>query len=189
MNGAANVHSIPMLRDFRAALANYGDEAREAQAVNDMTVKRSIDWFQNDLLKFWQSEIRKREEAVTNARGEYERCRMQSFGDRVPDCTDQKVALKKAQVRLEEAQEKLKAVKKWSRVLDEEMQDYQAQSQQLADMLAGEIPKAMAEMDRLLSALEAYLGVAAPMAASEASMTNQPPEAASTAPAVEPSKT
>ena len=188
MNGAANVHSIPMLRDFRAALATFGDEARESQAVNDMTVKRSIDWFQNDLPKYWQTEIRKREEAVTNARGEYERCRMQSFGDRVPDCTDQKVALKKAQVRLEDAQEKLKATKKWSRVLEEELQDYQAMSQQLADMLAGELPKAMADMDRLLSALEAYLGVAAPMATSEASMTNQPPEATSAAPAAEGAK-
>ncbi|HQU45544.1 MAG TPA: hypothetical protein PK867_22215 [Pirellulales bacterium] len=165
-----------MLRDFRAALANFADEARESQAVNDMSVRRGIDWFQNDLLKQWQSELRKREEAVTDARGEYERCRMQSFGDRVPDCTDQKVALKKAQLRLEEAQDKLKAVKKWSRVLEEEMQDYQGQSQQLADMLAGEMPKAMAEMDRLLSALEAYIGVAAPMASSEVSMTNEPPQ-------------
>jgi hypothetical protein len=183
MNGAASVHSIPMLREFRAALATFGTEAKEASAVNDMTVRRGIDWFQNDLLKFWQSEIRKREEALTNAKAEYERCRMQSFGDRPPDCTDQKVAMRKAQVRLEEAQEKVKAVKKWSRILDEEMQDYMGQSQQLTDMLSGEIPKAMADLDRMLNALEAYLGVAAPMAGSDVSMTNEPPQAASTAPA------
>ena len=163
MNGAADVRSIPMLREFRAALATFGNEAKEAAAVNDMTARRGIEWFQNDLLKFWQSEIRKREEAVTNARAEYERCRMQSFGDRPPDCTDQKVALKKAQMRLEEAQEKLKAQKKWSRILDEELQDYQGQSQQLSDMLSGEIPKAMADLDRMLTALEAYLNVSAPM--------------------------
>lgn len=180
MNGAASVHSIPMLREFRAALATYDTEAKESQAVNDMSVRRGVEWFQNDLLKHWLSEIRKREDAVTNARADYERCRMQSFGDRVPDCTDQKIALKKAQMRLEEAQEKVKAVKKWSRVLDEEMQDYQGQSQQLTDMLAGEMPKAMAELDRMISALEAYIGVAAPMGSSEVSMANQPPPAAPT---------
>lgn len=178
MNGAASVHSIPMLREFRAALATFESDGKESQAVNDMSVRRGVDWFQNDLLKQWLSEVRKREEAVTNARGEYERCRMQSFGGRPPDCTDQKVALKKAQLRLEEAQDKVKAVKKWSRVLEEEMQDYQGQSQQLTDLLSGEMPKAMAELDRMLAALEAYIGVAAPMGGSEVSMANQPPPAA-----------
>ncbi|HET6878964.1 MAG TPA: hypothetical protein VFI31_02345 [Pirellulales bacterium] len=172
MNGSADVRSIPMLREFRAALASFGTEAKEASAVNDMTVRRGIDWFQNDLLKYWQNEIRKREDAVTNARSEYERCRMQSYGGRPPDCTDQKVALRKAQLRLEEAQEKLKLQKKWSRVLEEEMQDYQGQSQQLSDMLSGEIPKAMADLDRMLSALEAYIGAMGPVG------TAEPPPAA-----------
>ncbi|HWB08548.1 MAG TPA: hypothetical protein VG826_04965 [Pirellulales bacterium] len=183
MNGAASVHSIPMLREFRAALATFATEAKESQSVNDMTVNRGLEWFQNDLLKFWQSEIRKREDAVTNAKAEYERCRMQSFGGKAPDCTDQKVALKKAQLRLEEAQEKLKRVKKWSRVLDEEAEEYRGQSQQLSDMMAGDMPKAIAELDRMLGALEAYLGVAAPMAGSETSMVNSTAEAPSTAPA------
>jgi hypothetical protein len=192
MNGAASVHSIPMLREFRAALATFATEGKESQSVNDMTVKRGIEWFQTDLLKFWQTEIRKREDALTNAKADYERCRMQSFGDRIPDCTDQKVALKKAQMRLEEAQEKHKAVKKWSRVLDEEAEEYRGQSQALTDMLAGDIPKALAELDRLLTALEAYIGVAAPMGGSEMSMANSTPETPSTAPAPqasEPAKT
>lgn len=183
MNGAASVHSIPMLREFRAALATFASDAKESQSVNDMTVKRGLEWFQNDLLKFWQTEIRKREDAVTNAKAEYERCRMQSFGGKAPDCTDQKVALKKAQIRLEVAQEKLKAVKKWSRVLDEENEEYRGQSQALSDMMAGDMPKAIAELDRLLAALEAYLGVAPTMAGSDMSMVNSAADAPSTAPA------
>ncbi len=172
-----------MLREFRAALATFATEAKESQAVNDMTVARGLDWFKNDLLKFWQSEIRKREDALTNAKSEYERCRMQSFGGRAPDCTDQKVALKKAQIRLEEAQEKLKAVKKWSRILDEEAEEYRGQSQAFSDMMAGDMPRAIAELDRMLTALEAYLGVAAPMAGGDTSMVNSTAEAPSTAPA------
>lgn len=183
MNGAASVHSIPMLREFRAALVTFATEAKESQAVNDMTVNRGIEWFQNDLLKFWQAEIRKREDAVTNAKAEYERCRMQSFGGKAPDCTDQKVALKKAQIRLEEAQEKLKAVKKWSRVLDEDAEEYRGQSQALGDMMAGDMPKAIAELDRLLNALEAYLGVAPTMAGSDMSMVNSAADAPAAAPA------
>jgi hypothetical protein len=172
-----------MLREFRAALATFATEAKESQSVNDMTVARGLDFFKNDLLKYWQSEIRKREDALTNAKADYERCRMQSFGGRAPDCTDQKVALKKAQIRLEVAQEKLKAVKKWSRVLDEEAEEYRGQSHQLSDMMAGDMPRAIAELDRMLTALEAYLGVAAPMAGSETSMVDSTAEAPSTAPA------
>ena len=94
---SAGVRSISALEDFKTILANFESEAKEALAVTDMAVRRSLEWFQHDLLKQWQSEFRRREEAVTNARAELERCRMQSFGDRTPDCTDQKVALKKAQ--------------------------------------------------------------------------------------------
>jgi hypothetical protein len=173
----AGVHSISALRDFKAILTTFGSEGGESLAVTEMAVRRGIEWFTSDLLKHWQKEVRKSEDAVTDARAELERCRMQSFGDRTPDCTDQKVALKKAQMRLEEAQRKVQAVKKWSRVLEEEAHEYRGQAQQLGDLLAGELPKAHAEMDRMLSALEAYLGLSAPAAGGETSMTNSAPSA------------
>lgn len=168
---SAGVHSIQALEDFKAILANFETEAKEALAVTDMAVRRSLDWFQHDLLKYWQSEFRKREEAVTNARGELERCRMQSFGDRTPDCTDQKVALKKAQLRLEEAETKIKAVKKWSRILEEEVGEYRGPSQELGNIIAGELPKATADLNKMLNALAAYMSVNAP-SGSTASMAS-----------------
>lgn len=174
----AGVHSISALRDFKAILTTFGSEGSEALAVTEMAVRRGIEWFTGDLLKHWQKEVRKSEDAVTDARAELERCRMQSFGDRTPDCTDQKVALKKAQMRLEEAQRKVQAVKKWSRVLDEEAHEYRGQAQQLGDMLAGELPKAHAEMDRMLTALEAYLGLSASVGGGEMSMANSATSAA-----------
>jgi hypothetical protein len=159
---SADVRSISALEDFRGILANFETEAKEALAVTDMAVRRSLEWFQHDLLKHWQSEFRRREEAVTNARGELERCRMQSYGGRTPDCTDQKVALKKAQIRLEEAETKIKAVKKWSRILEEEVGEYRGPSQELGNFLAGDLPKAAAELNKMLNALAAYMSVAAP---------------------------
>jgi hypothetical protein len=165
MNGSAGVHSIAALEELKNVLATFETEAKESLAVTDMSVRRNLEMFQQDLLKYWQSEQRKREEAVTNARGDLERCRMQSFGDRTPDCTDQKVALKKAQIRLEEAEQKIKAVKKWSRILEEEVAEYRGPSQELGNMIAGELPKAAADLTRMLNALEAYIGVSAPSGA------------------------
>ena len=162
MNGSAGVHSVAALEELKNVVTKFQTEAKEALAVTDMTVHRSLEWFQHDLLKQWQSEFRKREEAVTNARADLERCRMQSFGDRTPDCTDQKVALKKAQIRLEEAEQKIKAVKKWSRILEEEVGEYRGPAQELANVIAGDLPKAVAELNRMLLALEAYMSVKAP---------------------------
>ncbi|HEV3003212.1 MAG TPA: hypothetical protein VGX78_02080 [Pirellulales bacterium] len=165
MNGQANVHSVAALEEFKAALVKFVTEAREALSGTDMQVRRGLDWFQHDLLKHWQSEHRKREDAVVNARVDLERCRMQKFGDRTPDCTDQRVALKKAQARLEEAEQKVKAVKKWSKVLQDEADEYRGASQELGNTLAGEMPKALHDLKRMLDALYAYLETTAPSGA------------------------
>jgi hypothetical protein len=170
MNGQAGVHSIAALEEFKAALIKFDTEAREALSVTDMQVRRGLDWFQHDLLKHWQGEVRRSEDAVTNAKAELERCRMQKFGDRTPDCTDQRVALKKAQARLEEAEQKVRAVKKWSRVLHDEAEEYRSLSQELNNTLAGEIPKAAHDLKRMLDALFAYIETMAPSGAAEASM-------------------
>lgn len=187
MNGSAGVHSIAALEELKNVLANFETEAKESLAVTDMAVRRNLEMFQQDLLKYWQSEQRKREEAVTNARGDLERCRMQSFGDRTPDCTDQKVALKKAQIRLEEAEQKIKAVKKWSRILEEEVGEYRGPAQELGNMVAGELPKAAADLNRMLNALDAYIGVTAP-SGSAGSMASggDPSGVQSTAPSAAP---
>lgn len=187
MNGSAGVHSIAALEELKNVLANFETEGKESLAVTDMAVRRNLEMIQQDLLKYWQSEQRKREEAVTNARGDLERCRMQSFGDRTPDCTDQKVALKKAQIRLEEAEQKIKAVKKWSRILEEEVGEYRGPAQELGNMLAGELPKAAADLNRMLNALDAYIGVTAP-SGSAGSMASggDPSGVQSTAPSAAP---
>jgi hypothetical protein len=180
---SAGVHSVAALEELKNVVTKFQTEAKEALAVTDMGVNRSLEWFQNDLLKQWQSEYRKREEAVTNARADLERCRMQSFGDRTPDCTDQKVALKKAQVRLEEAEQKIKAVKKWSRVLEEEVGEYRGPAQELGNVIAGELPKAIADLNRMLLALEAYMNLQAPSGASVSmAVGNEPASVQSAAP-------
>jgi len=170
MNGQASVHSIAALEAFKAALVKFETEGRETLSVSDMDVRRGLEWFQNDLLKHWLSEVRRREEAVTHAKSDLERCRMQKFGDRTPDCTDQRVALKKAQARLEEAEQKVKSVKKWSRVLDEEAEEYRSQSQELNNMLAGELPKGIHDLNQMLAALDAYIGLSAPGGAADMGM-------------------
>lgn len=156
---SAGVHSIAALRHFREALCNFGAEATSALDAIMVEIHRTQDWLEHDQLKYWQVEIRRRQEAVVNAKAELDRARIAATFGRSPDCTDQKKALLRARQRLEEAEEKLAATKRWGRIVETEVSDFQGPAQQFSNLLAGNLPQALAELDRLSAALEAYLSL------------------------------
>jgi hypothetical protein len=80
--------------------------------------------------------------------------------DHVPDCTEQKTALRRAEQRLEQAHEKLKLVRQWGRELPTLIDEYLAQAQQLGNYLVDDLARGTAGLDRMIEALEGYLSVA-----------------------------
>lgn len=172
MMSSANVRSIHMLHEFRAALVNFREESSQALAAVDVEIRRMIDWLSHDQLKYWQVEIRRREDAVGEARADLNRCLMSSAGDGTPSCTDQKKALEKAKRRLAEAQDKLEKVKHWSRVVEQEVSEFRGPAQSLNNLLDGVLPQGLALLDRKVAMLEQYAdllpGGGAPSASSQA---------------------
>ena len=65
----ANVRSVDALRDFKNALIAYAEEARNALNGVDMDVRRTRDWLERDQLMYWQTQVKKRNEQVSQARG------------------------------------------------------------------------------------------------------------------------
>ena len=122
----------------------------------EVEIRRMLDWLTHDQLKYWQVEIRRREDAVGEARADLNRCLMSTASEGVPSCSDQKKALEKAKRRLTEAQEKLEKVKQWSRVVEQEVSEYRGPAQSLNNMLDGTLPMGMALLDRKIAMLEAY---------------------------------
>src|SRR5262249_36470239 len=120
MNQQARVHSIDALRDFRVAFCTFGTEAAQALTSADVEIQRMLDWLTHDQLKFWQQEVRRREDKVNEARMDLSRCLISTTATgETPACTDQKVALEKARKRLKEAEEKVKVVKHWCIVVEQ----------------------------------------------------------------------
>jgi hypothetical protein len=159
MTTPARVTSIDALRDFRAALATFRAEAQDALGANDLDIRRAFDWLAEQR-QAWQKAVREWQDKVTHAKAELFRRQAVPPGDRVPDCTQQIKALRLAQQRLEEAEQKVAACRRWGPVLERAVDEYRGPARQLSGLVEAELPKAGALLERLLVSLEAYIAVA-----------------------------
>lgn len=160
MSQGAKVKSIEMLRDFRVAFSKFGSEASQALAGVNSEIGRMMDWLTHDQFKYWKSEVRRREDAVGEAKADLSRCLIaKQPGGETPHCSDQKKALEKAKRRLKEAEEKVEKVREWVRVLEQEISEYRGPAQQLSTMLEGQLPTAFALLDRKIEILDSYAEV------------------------------
>src|SRR5438552_7194239 len=124
MDSQARVASLDRVQEFRTAYAKFGDAARQGLLTVEIEIRRMLDWLEKDQVAFWKAEIRRREEKVNEAKAALHRKRITAaFGHTVGD-TDELVALRKAQARLQEAEEKMKAVKQWYLVVEQEVNEY-----------------------------------------------------------------
>jgi exonuclease VII large subunit len=171
----ANVRSIDALKDFRNQLIAFRDSGSQVLAAVQVEIRRTLDWLSHDQAKYWQQEIRHREERVNEAKMELSRAMMsKNASGEPPPCTEQKVALAKAKQRLAEAEDKLDRVKHWVQVLQQEVEDFRGPSQTLASRLDAGLPKAVVWLDQAIASLEAYVGMAPVEEAAPVEAASQP---------------
>jgi hypothetical protein len=123
-------------------------------------------------------EVKRAKEALSETQAELFRRKLQARpGSEIRD-TEQKEAVRKAKRRLEEAEAKLEIVKKWAPVFQHAVSEYQARSRPTADMIEGDVKVALSLLDRMATALDAYIATAPPSVGANEPMAT----AASTAP-------
>src|ERR687893_309705 len=106
MAAGADVSSIPALRDWLAALAVYNSETGEALAGINMEIRRGFEWVAEQL-HLWQKAVRECEEEVVQAKAELAAKKFPGWDGKMPDTTVQEKNLRRAQARLEHAEEKV----------------------------------------------------------------------------------
>jgi hypothetical protein len=161
MSEYAQVTSIEALKDFRADLCTFGEQAKECLASVQMAAQRTLDWL-DEQAKAWQREVRHWDDAVAQARTELARRKMIRIGDRAPDCTEQEKTLRAARRRLEEAEDKLATTRRWLPAYRRALDEYHGPARQLAGFLEGEQPRALALLLQKIDALEEYVRLTAP---------------------------
>lgn len=173
MAESAQVTSLDALSDFRSALLAFGESGTAALTAVALETQRFVDWLEQDQLRFWQAEITRREEKMNEAKSALNRKRLAAtFGD-PPRDSEELHMLKIAVRKLEEAQEKIKIIQKWRNIVDRAVTEYQGQSQLMANYLEGDLPRAIATLEKTIAKLEEYLDVARPDGR-EGSVTSAP---------------
>lgn len=163
MDGPANVNSISAIQDFRNALVMYVAESKQGLTTMETEIRRAFDWIAVDRAGFWKNEIRRAMDALARARDDLHNARtFKSIGDYTPSCVDEQKAVRRAEERLKMAEAKAETVKKWTRSLQHELNEYIGRMAQFNAVLEIDLPKGMSTLDRVLRALDHYLSTKAP---------------------------
>src|SRR5262245_3577517 len=158
MRPPARVTSIDLLRDWQAAMATFRTDALDALTTAALDVRRSFDWLESQR-RAWDRAVRDRYDEVTQAKAALVRKQWVLPGQRQPDITEEIKALRLAQRRLAEAEDKVAVTKRWSPALQRAVEEYEGPMRRLADLLEGDLPKAGALIERLVADLEAYIAL------------------------------
>lgn len=184
MADTADVRSVEAIRDLRAALLRYGEDARIALSDVDFDIRKTVDYVANDQRLHWQGEIRRWEQKLAQAKAELHRKKLAKFMDRRPDTSQEEKAVRRAEERLEEAHRKFKRIQQLLPELHHAIDEYRGQAQPLADQLEREVPRAVARLDRMSAALEGYAAIAPPSALPRTGPTVESAQRHAQAPAV-----
>ena len=161
MSESAKVDSIDALLQFRAALVKFAEAALVALADAESEVVRTQTWLENEQMVHWQMQIRKRNDLLGRAK---EALRMKKlFKDssgRTPHAVEEEKAVRIAQARVEEAEQKLVNTKKNTRVLQRELQNYKGSVQRFATAVQSDVPSAVALLGTLATTLQEYASLA-----------------------------
>jgi len=157
-----DVSSIDALRFARETLILFTDDAQGALGAMESEIRRCVDWLTHDQRMYWQSEVKRREQALAEAKAELHRKQLsQMFGGESHD-SEQREAVRNAKRKLEDALDKVELVKDSLPVLERAVMEYQTQAHPFADLLEFDAKRSTEMIDRMIGALEDYIRETAP---------------------------
>lgn len=175
---AADVRSIDELRDYHASVVTYRATLLEALSSVQMEIRRAFDWVEEQGT-LWQRRIRESDDEVVRCKAELSQRQFPMWDGRIPDCTVQEEALRRAKAKLQFCEEQVRLCKKWIGKLPKMIEEtYDGASRRLLNGLEIDVPNGLSLLARQISALEAYADLRADYAAppSVAAMPSSPVE-------------
>lgn len=153
MADQAKVTSIEALETFRASLILFLAKTRSRVGEVSDEIRRTRGWLQNEQRIHWEGEIRRIRRKLDLATQELLTARMSELRD---DLSREMMAVRRAKQALEEAEEKLRKVKLWSRNYESAVAPLAKNLESFQSVLDHEMPKAIAYLVRTQDALAAY---------------------------------
>lgn len=152
----AKVTSVEAIDAFRVSLLVYLSKARPAMDEVGSEVTRLRLWLQQDQRQHWEAQIRRRTKDLEEAQQAVFTASIATYRK---DPGPAQMALRKARQAVEEAETKLRRVKKWSNEFDSEVSPIARQLERLNSFLASNLPQAVASLGQTVKTLHAYAEV------------------------------
>jgi hypothetical protein len=163
MPEAVKVEDFEAFRTLRAALLKFAQAADNALANVDSQIARTHQWLESEQASYWHGQLRKRSEMVTKAREAVRQKKLyKDSSGRIPGAIEEEKFLAKCVAAVNEAESKLLAVKRSLPRLEKARDGYRGGVAALGRDVGGEIPKAVALLDRLALSLEQYAQIDVP---------------------------
>jgi hypothetical protein len=163
MADGARVDDLDVFRIFRGALLKFAQNAGQAIMNADSQAARTMTWLETEQTAYWQGQLRKRTEAVMRAQEAVRGKKLfRDSAGRIPSAVEEEKQLAKCLAAVQQAQEKISAIRKAVPRLQKEVEVYRGGISALSGALSGEIPKAVAMLDAMASRMEEYVNMRAP---------------------------
>jgi hypothetical protein len=154
---AANLTSIDTLRALQGTLQQFDAKVRDAIIQLNLAARRPLEWIEHDRSQYWPREVRKAVDAVSEARLALARAQATIDPNDHRSCYEERKQLDKAKRRLELAESKVVAVRRWKLELRKEVEELEVQSAKLQQYLESDLVAAIAALARMAEALDRYV--------------------------------
>jgi hypothetical protein len=153
MADQAQVASIQAIEAFRARLIVYVAKTRALVDEVSSEVQRTRQWLQGEQHDFWARQLRQRLKKLEQANSELTTARLSTLQEAT---ASQQMAVRRARDAVHEAEAKLSLLRKWDRDLANLAEPLVRQTNSLQHALNSDMPQAVAHLEQLVQALDAY---------------------------------
>ncbi|HYE20743.1 MAG TPA: hypothetical protein VEA69_20015 [Tepidisphaeraceae bacterium] len=160
MSSWARVDNVDALQAFRQSLVRFAETTGTALADAEAEAQRVLVWLETEAQTYWGGQIRKRHEEVERCKDAVRQKKLfKSPTGSTQSAVEEEKLLKMAQRRLEEAEQKLKNVRRYGPKLQKELSNYKGGVQRLSTGVSSDVPLAVARLDKMIAAVRAYAGL------------------------------
>ncbi len=176
----AQVRSIDVLDGFRSNLIVYLSQARPALDEVSADVVRMRIWLESDQRTYWENQVRLRTKKLEQAQQALFSSRL---GVLRRETAAEQMAVHRAKRALEEAETKLRVIKRWTREFEARVQPLVKQMEKLHTVFSNDMVKAVASLTQTIDTLAAYAELHAPVEQGAPTQQNAPVQQDAPAPA------
>ena len=162
MTPKAKVTAVDALEAFRAELVVYISKARPTLEEVSADALRVRLWLENEQRTHWEEELRRRNRELEQAQSALFGARLSNLRE---ETSAEVIAFYRAKRARDEAESKLRILKKWHRDFENRVQPLVKQTEKLHTLLANDLVKAMAYLAQAVNTLSAYAETLPPAAA------------------------